>query len=137
MEKDILLLRLSYWAGAIIDIIVGIAMIYPPFFAMMEGFVSFTPGVDYTFAMGLGAPLMFGWTILLLWGDRKPVERKGILLITVFPVISGIYLNRLIGLSTGFVSLEGSLISLIIPIFLVILFLGSYVYSERVSPSSS
>ena len=115
MENDILFLRISYWLGAIIDAIVGIAMIYPPFFAMMEGFTAFNPGIDYTFAMGYGAPLMFGWTALLIWCDRKPVERKEILLITMFPVISGIYLNRLIGLSTGFVSLEGSLISLIIP----------------------
>ncbi|MFW9850811.1 MAG: hypothetical protein ACFFF4_16915 [Candidatus Thorarchaeota archaeon] len=131
MERQILLLRASYWVGAIIDAIVGFAMIYPPFFALMEGFDTFTPGSDYVFAMGIGAPLMFGWTILLLWGDRKPVERKGILLITIIPVITGIYLNRLYGLASGFVTFEGSLISLIVPIILVILFLGSYLYSVR------
>ncbi|MCK4565755.1 MAG: hypothetical protein KAU48_00460, partial [Candidatus Thorarchaeota archaeon] len=131
MKKDVLFLRLSYWFGAVIDAIVGVSMIFPDVFAMMEGFSTFTPGPDYTFAMGLGAPLMFGWTILLLWGDRKPVERREILLITVFPVIIGIYANRLAGLANGFVTLEGSLISLIVPIILVALFVGSYLYSVR------
>ncbi len=130
MERDIVLLRSSYWIGAILDAIVGIAMIYPPFFAMMEGFTSFAPGSDYSFAMGLGASLMFGWTALLIWGDRKPIERKGILLITIFPVIAGIYANRLQGIASGFVTIEGSLLSLIIPIFLAALLSVSYLYSE-------
>ena len=137
MERTILFLRLSYWIGAIVDTIVGIAMICPPVFAAMEGFTSFAPGYDYTFAMGMGASLMFGWTVLLLWGDRKPVERKGILLITVFPVITGIYANRLNGIATGFVTLEGSLISLVLPIMLVILLVGSFLYSERNTQSDS
>ena len=33
-----------------------------------------------------GAPLMIGWTILLLWADRKPMERKDTLLLTL-PVV--------------------------------------------------
>ena len=131
MERDIIFLRLSYWVGAIVDAIVGIAMIFPSVFAAIEGFSSFAPGSDYTFAMGIGASLMFGWTVLLIWGDRKPVERKGILLITVFPVITGIYANRLNGIVNGFVTLEGSLISLILPVILTILLIGSFIYSER------
>ena len=131
MRRDVLFLRLSYLVGAVVDFIVGIAMVFPDVFSAIEGLSSFTPGSDYLFAMGMGGSLMFGWTVLLLWGDRKPTERKGILLITIFPVISGIFANRLYGLTTGFVSLEGSIISLILPIFLVFFLLGSYVYSER------
>lgn len=131
MERNILLLRISYWAGALIDAFVGLAMISPDLFAVMEGFESFAPGFDYMFAMGMGAPLMFGWTLLLLWADRKPIERKDILLITVFPVIVGIYINRLIAISNQFVTIEGSLVSLVIPVILVFFLLTSYLYSAR------
>ena len=131
MRRDILFLRLSYWIGALVDFIVGIAMVFPDIFSFVEGLSSFSPGADYLFAMGMGASLMFGWTALLLWGDRKPVERKGILLLTIIPVMVGIYATRLYGLTTGFVNLGGSIISLIIPIFLAFLFLGSYFYSDR------
>ena len=30
----------------------------------------------YRFAMGYGASLMLGWTLLLLWAYRRPVERR-------------------------------------------------------------
>jgi len=38
--------------------------------------------------MMFGTALMIGWTILLLWGLQKPIERKGTLIITAFPVVS-------------------------------------------------
>jgi hypothetical protein len=34
-----------------------------------------------------GMALMWGWTALLIWGDRKPVERKMLLLLTAMPVV--------------------------------------------------
>jgi len=46
--------------------------------------------IEYRHSMGLAASLMLGWTFLLIWADQKPVERKGILLLTIFPVISGL-----------------------------------------------
>ncbi len=30
------------------------------------------------------------WAFLLLWADRRPLERKGILLLTIFPVLVGL-----------------------------------------------
>lgn len=130
MQRDIQLLRLSYWLGAIIDALVGVFMVIPFAFGIKEGIVNFAPGPDYVFAMGMGASLMFGWTLLLLWADRKPVERKGILPITVFPAIVGIYASRLFGISSGFLNLVNSIPDLVIPILLCVLFLGSYAYSS-------
>jgi len=43
--------------------------------------------------MRTGAPLMAGWTVLLLWADRQPLERRGVLPITVLPVIAGLMAN--------------------------------------------
>jgi hypothetical protein len=130
MQRNLQLLRLSYWIGAIIDALVGVLMVVPFLFGIKEGIADFSPGPDYVFAMGMGASLMFGWTVLLLWADRKPIERKGILPITVVPVIVGIFASRLYGISSGFLNLGNSIPDLIIPIILCVLFLGSYYYSS-------
>ena len=37
--------------------------------------------------MMLGTSLMLGWTILLIWALQEPIERKGTLIITAFPVV--------------------------------------------------
>ena len=37
--------------------------------------------------MMLGTALMIGWTVLLIWGFLKPIERKGTMMITAFPVV--------------------------------------------------
>jgi hypothetical protein len=39
-------------------------------------------GPDYQLAMYVAAMFMTGWTVLLAWGAVKPVERRGLLLIT-------------------------------------------------------
>jgi hypothetical protein len=39
-------------------------------------------GPDYELAMYVAAMFMAGWTILLAWGAIKPIERRGLLLIT-------------------------------------------------------
>jgi len=38
--------------------------------------------MDYQLAMYVGAMFMAGWAVLLAWGARKPIERRGLLLIT-------------------------------------------------------
>jgi hypothetical protein len=39
---------------------------------------------------------MAGWTLLLLWSAADPIERRDILLLTVFPVITGIIIATVI-----------------------------------------
>ena len=42
------------------------------------------------FSLYLAAAMMLGWTVLLGWGAMKPVERRGLLLLTAFPAITGL-----------------------------------------------
>jgi hypothetical protein len=86
MRKKILLLRICYWIGAVADAISATVMLLPTVGGSMYGILDFNPGYEYRYAMGLGASLMLGWTFLLIWADKKPVERRGVLLLTVFPV---------------------------------------------------
>jgi hypothetical protein len=81
-KRKIAFLRASYWLGAVADAIVGVRMLMP----QMMG------EAQFRYAMGTSAALMFGWTVLLIWADRKPVERKGVLLITICPVLAGLML---------------------------------------------
>jgi hypothetical protein len=39
-------------------------------------------GSDYRLAMYVAAMFMAGWSVVLAWGALKPVERRGLLLIT-------------------------------------------------------
>jgi len=82
MDKKILMLRISYWVGAISDGLATLRMLFP----------RIGTGSEYRYALGLAAALMFGWTLLLIWADRKPMERKGILLLTAFPVCTSLLL---------------------------------------------
>ena len=123
-------LRISYWVGAVVDFAAGLMMVIPALFAFMNQPGNFQPGNDYRYAMGLGAPLMFGWTVLLLWADRKPVERKGILPITLL-VVLGEALTQIWGVTVGFVPLGALVPTFILQAFIFSLLLFSYLNARR------
>ena len=90
LETATLLVKIAFLVGAITD---GLAII--PMLSRRAGVVLFggdasKDNAAYRYAMGIGAALMAGWTVLLLWGAANPIERRDILLLTVFPVITGI-----------------------------------------------
>lgn len=74
---------------------------------------------------------MLGWTALLLWADRKPVERKGVLLLTILPVIFGIVLNEIVDLDAQLISMEAVLPVWILQAGLVVLFTFSYLNARE------
>jgi hypothetical protein len=80
---------------------------------------------------------MFGWTALLVWADRKPFERRGILLITIFPVIVGLALTTLYGFLEGYIPLRGAMPIWIIQLSLTALFLTAYRYAQKDGNGSS
>lgn len=88
-------LRRSYRAGVAVDAVAAIGMAFPQLYGPTLRFDSTvdrsSPGFAY--ALRTGAPLMAGWTLLLLWADRRPLERRGVLGITVVPVIIGLMAN--------------------------------------------
>ena len=85
-------LRVSYWTGAVADGVMVVAMLYPPMLRSLLGVSGTEVDVETRCALAMGASLMAGWTVLLLWADRKPLERSGVLILTVFPVIVGLAL---------------------------------------------
>ncbi|MCP4581631.1 MAG: hypothetical protein GY839_08410 [candidate division Zixibacteria bacterium] len=131
MDKDVFWLRISFWVGAISDAVVGMAMLCPWLIGKAYGLDNFNPGSEYMYAMGMGAALMFGWTVLLIWADRKPLQRKGILIITVFPVIIGLMAAEAYAVKSGFISLGEMAPSWIYQAFLIWLFSYSYFRARK------
>jgi hypothetical protein len=123
-------LRISYWTGAIVDFVAGWIMLIPGLFALMNRPEIFQPADEYRYAMGMGAPLMFGWTVLLLWADRKPLERKDILLITLI-VIIGEAITQAWGILVRFVPADALTPTFILQVILFSLFSFSYNLAGR------
>lgn len=79
------LIRASYWAAAIADFIIAISVLIPERMGV-TGFV---------YPMGLMSAVAFSWGVLLIIADRKPVERRWVLLPTMLVVfmlgVAGVY----------------------------------------------
>jgi hypothetical protein len=90
IETATLLMQIAFLAGAVTDGLAIIPMLSCRVRAALFGGDPSRNSTEYRFAMTLGAALMAGWTLLLIWGAASPTERRDILLLTVFPVITGI-----------------------------------------------
>ncbi len=61
-------------------------MLFPALYPrLIQANLEMDAGLRY--GLRFGVSLMVGWTVLLFWVDRKPVARKGVLLITFYPVV--------------------------------------------------
>ncbi|TNG00736.1 MAG: hypothetical protein EP297_03245 [Gammaproteobacteria bacterium] len=76
MKKQILLLRLSYWIAALADFVIAYLALIPQRMGL--------PHIAYP--MGLTSAIAFSWGVLLLIADRKPMERRWILIPTILVV---------------------------------------------------
>ena len=130
MDRRILWLRISYWVGAILDGLWVIPMLCPRLGAAIYGIKDFIPTGEFRFALAVGAALMLGWTFLLIWADRKPVERRGVLLLTIFPVKVGLDLANIYLFVYDFVTVGDMIPSWILSFLLYVLFIYSYLNSR-------
>jgi len=124
-------LRVSYWMGAVADGVMVVAMLYPPLLRSLLGVSGAEVDVETRCALAMGSSLMAGWTVLLLWADRKPLERSGVLILTVFPVIVGLALATAYGAWGGYITLSRAIPVWLFQLFLTILFSVSYVIARK------
>jgi len=127
MARNVTLLRVCYWVGAVFDGLMIVPMLHPAVAASMFGIEDFNPGVDYQYAVIIGASLLLGWAALLIWADRKPVERKGVLLLTVCPVLIGLVLGGMHAVGSGFISAANMIPTWVMQALLI----GVYAYVYR------
>ena len=136
MKSSTTWLRISYWVGAIADGIVAMVMFAEAILARPSPLTHYVPEIPYRYAMGLAGSLMLGWTILLIWANRKPVERRGVLLITNV-VILGLMASGLFAVSAGYMPVAAVVPILVFQAALIVLFTSSYVASRRERSSAS
>jgi hypothetical protein len=129
-------LRVSYRAGAILDALATLSMLSPSLFAATNDLPDFHPGIEYRYAMGMGASLMLGWTALLLWADRKPLERKGVLLLTFAPVVLGLVVNEIVAVRAGFLSVSATVPVWVVQALISTLFVLSYLKARKLESAN-
>jgi hypothetical protein len=105
MRRRLGFIRFAYVFGAVFDGAMVVPLLVPAVAAKMLGIAGFDPGADYRYAALVGAALMAGWTALLLWGLLRPVERRGVLLLTVVPVVVGLVGAGVYAVQAGLVTL--------------------------------
>ena len=118
-------LRLSFWVGAMIDGLLALAMSFPGLFFKVLGQSSVVVDAPVRLALRMGAALMFGWALLLLWGAQKPKERRDLMLFTIL-IVLGLALAMIYGVSVGLVAAEIAIVIGFIDLLLVGLFYYSY-----------
>jgi drug/metabolite transporter (DMT)-like permease len=76
MRKQIIRLRISYWTAAIADFVIAVIVLFPKEMGLNK--------IEYP--MGLMSAVAFSWGIMLLIADRKPLERRWVLIPTIIVV---------------------------------------------------
>ena len=94
------LLQTAFLAGAITDAGALVPMLSPRFADLLWGLNESSGAVR--FAMHYGASLMLGWTILLLWAYRRPLERRAVAAFTAV-VIAGLVVAEVCAVLAGVV----------------------------------
>jgi len=97
-DRHARLLRHAFLVGAVTDALALLPMSSPPLARVLWGFEDVSGA--YRFAMGYGAALMLGWTALLLWAYRRPLERRGVAALTVL-VIYGLVTAEIVAVASG------------------------------------
>ena len=132
MPNPIRWLRVSYWTGAVIDALACIPLVHSGVWATLNQVPNFHASPEFRYAQFFAAVFMAGWTALLVWADRDPLARRGVLVITVFPVIVGLNSARYLFLYTGgLVRDPVTPLGIALPATLTVLFLFSYFNSRR------
>jgi hypothetical protein len=129
--NSVKLLRVSFWIAAILD---GVYSLNISLVWLIDGFsgfdpirmIRFTSGLESRYAWGMVFALMISWTILMIWADRRPLERKDTIMLTAFPLVTVLLIDTLFAIAVGLVTLIDILAIQLVYIFLIALFTSSY-----------
>ena len=141
-ENRILLLKISFWVGVVLDGIYAINMSLVWLIDSYSGIdplklMRFTSGLQSRYAWGIAAVFMVSWTILLIWAVRKPLERKSIILLTAFPLVIGLLIDTFFAISVNLVTWEDILLVQLVYICLIVLFTTSFFLTRTIQANIS
>jgi hypothetical protein len=79
---------------------------------------------------------MLGWTVLLFWVVLKPLERKGVLLLTLVPVMCGIVISGILAVTSGLVTVSNMMPIWIVNGIIIIVFALAYYFASVLARKS-
>lgn len=123
-------LRICYWWGSIADLLIGIEMLsvvlmgnFSPFLGLG---ITISGGNEYKYALSVAMVFMLTWTGILLWADRDPIARKGILFFLI-PIIIGLRFSMISAFYFGFISVSTLIIDMVLSLaYLILIVLTLY-----------
>ena len=127
MWREEKVLQVAFLAGAITDALALAPMLVQPLARLLWGFEDGSGA--YRFAMGYGASLMLGWTALLVWATRAPLERRFVAALTVL-VIYGLVLVEIAAVVGGHIAAWRMLPTWFLQAGLAAMFAGGFHYSK-------
>jgi len=134
MGKTMFLIRMPYWLGIGADALWAVALLFPPLFFTLTGTPDFNPDLQVKLIMGVGGSLMTGWTLLLIWALRRPIERRVVILLTAFPVASGMFVVAFVGFAAGSAANAWIMAKALV---LVVTMVTSYVLADRIAAQTN
>ena len=119
-------LKTMFLIGAVLDGIAAMLLVWPePYAALVEA-PGLVGGPELSYVGQMAAALMLGWTVLLVWAARAPLERRGIAFITVVPVVTGLVIAEVVVVSAGLISAAVMAPTWVLQALLVVFFLEAY-----------
>lgn len=100
-KSKMFLIKYPYWLGIVADALWAVGLFFPKVYGALTGAYDFNPDLQLRLVMCMAGTLMTGWTFLLLWAVRKPVERRFVAFLTAFPVVFGLSIVVLVDFLNG------------------------------------
>ena len=129
-QKKMFFIKIAYWLGIGADALWAIGLLFVPVFRLLTGEPDFNPDLQTKLIMGMGGSLMTGWTFLLVWAVRKPIERRVVILLTAFPVVFGMFIITFIQVLNGNTFIIWALIKTVI---LIAAMINSYLLAGKMT----
>ena len=121
--REARVLRVAFVAGAVADAGALLPMLVPSLATLLWGLRDVSG--SYRVAMGCAASLMLGWTLLLLWASRRPLERRCVAALT-FLVVGGLVVAEVVGAVAGVLDAWRLVPTWCLQVILLILFAWAY-----------
>lgn len=105
MKSKLLFIKTCYYIGVVVDLLATLPLLFPEIAKLIFGMTDFKVTNEYLYCSRIGASLMLGWTSLLFWASLKPIERKGILLLTLLEVV-GLSISSILAVASGLIEIK-------------------------------
>ncbi|ABQ26613.1 hypothetical protein [Geotalea uraniireducens] len=125
------LLITSYWIGIVADVVASLLLFSPTVANSVLQPLPFEISPVYLYVSRVAGALMLGWTVLLFWAQKKPIERADILLITLFPVVSILAIAAVLVAMSQFIALPKLMPMFVLYGVIYATFIPSCIWAKR------